>query len=53
MIDWYLLVCNLFVFAALGEAALVGMTAPSIKFANQKDSKEEGCGDKDSSKEKV
>ena len=36
MIDIYLLTCNLFVFAALAEAAIVGMTAPSIKFANEK-----------------
>ena len=53
MIDWYLLVCNLFVFAALGEAALVGMTAPSKKFANQKGTKGESCGEKYPSKEKV
>ena len=40
-IDVYMLCCNLFVFAALGEAALVGMTAPSDKHANEKEEKEE------------
>ena len=40
-IDVYMLCCNLFVFAALGEAALVGMTAPSEKHANEKEKDEE------------
>jgi len=35
-IDVYMLCCNLFVFGALCEAALVGMTAPSKKHANEK-----------------
>ncbi len=26
-LDWYLLMCNLFVFAALGEYAIVGLTS--------------------------
>lgn len=30
-IDFYMLACNLFVFAALFEGALVGMTAPNEK----------------------
>ena len=38
-IDVYMLCCNLFVFGALGEAALVGMTAPSKKHANEKKKK--------------
>eukprot|EP00111_Clytia_hemisphaerica_P019967 TCONS_00058879-protein len=31
-IDFYMLVCNMFVFAALVEGALVGMTAPNEKY---------------------
>jgi len=30
-IDYYMLFCNLFVFAALAETTLVGMTAPNSK----------------------
>ncbi|XP_066911541.1 gamma-aminobutyric acid receptor subunit beta-like [Clytia hemisphaerica] len=47
-IDVYMLCCNLFVFAALGEAALVGMTAPSEKHANEKEKDE-----KEKAKEKT
>ena len=30
-IDYYMLFCNLFVFAALAETTLIGMTAPNSK----------------------